>query len=147
MSASTPNSDDVVAVDTSVAVPLLMQRHTAHAEVSRWARGRSLALSGHAGVETYSVLTRLPADARLDPHDAVTLMDASFTRTLTLPARSAARVPRDLATIGVAGGAAYDALVALAARAHGVPLATRDSRALATYHACGVDVIVVEDSG
>lgn len=146
MSANAPGRDDVVAVDTSVAVPLLMQRHTAHAEVSRWARGRGLALSGHAGVETYSVLTRLPADARLDPHDAVTLMDASFTRTLTLPARSAVRVPRDLADIGVAGGAAYDALVALAARAHGVPLATRDSRALATYHACGVEVIVVENS-
>jgi len=49
-----------VAVDASVAIPLLVRNHSAHATVSRWKRGRELALSGHALVETYAVLTRLP---------------------------------------------------------------------------------------
>ena len=38
----------VIAVDTSVAIPLLLDSHTAHAEVAAWARGRRLALAGHA---------------------------------------------------------------------------------------------------
>jgi toxin FitB len=44
---------------------------------------------------------------------------------------------------GVAGGAVYDALVALAAKEHGAPLATRATRARGTYDAVGVKVIVV----
>jgi toxin FitB len=54
----------VTAVDTSVAVPLLMSSHHAHPVIAAWAMGRSLGLSGHALAETYSVLTRLPGDAR-----------------------------------------------------------------------------------
>ena len=54
-----------VAVDTSVAVPLLVRSHHDHADVVRWWNGQEIALSGHALVETYSVLTRLPGDARL----------------------------------------------------------------------------------
>ena len=42
-----------------------------------------------------------------------------------------------------AGGAVYDALVALAAREHGAALATRDARAGGAYDAAGVEVIVV----
>jgi hypothetical protein len=49
-----------VAVDTSVAVPLLVQTHGAHAVVVRWWSGREVALSGHAAAETYSVLTPCP---------------------------------------------------------------------------------------
>lgn len=37
----------VVAVDTSVAVPLLVAGHQQHALVSGWARDRTLCLSGH----------------------------------------------------------------------------------------------------
>jgi toxin FitB len=53
-----------VAVDTSVAVPLLVRSHQHHPEVVRWWAGQELALSGYALAETYSVLTRLPGDAR-----------------------------------------------------------------------------------
>ncbi|MFT3855828.1 MAG: hypothetical protein QM733_24345 [Ilumatobacteraceae bacterium] len=45
-----------------------------------------------------------------------------------------------LADRGIAGGAAYDGLVALAARQHGVTRATRDARARSTYEALGVAV-------
>ncbi len=49
----------------------------------------------------------------------------------------------ELLRVGIAGGAVYDALVALAAKEHGAPLATRDARARGTYDAVGVKVIVV----
>ena len=53
------------------------------------------------------------------------------------------RKPDTLSRLGIAGGAVYDALVALAAKEHGAALATRDARACGTYDALGVAVIVV----
>ncbi len=97
----------------------------------------------HALAETYSVLTRLPGDARLAADDAVRLLDARFATPLVLSADHARKVHATLGRIGTAGGAVYDALVALAAREHGAPLATRDARARGTYDAVGVKVIVV----
>jgi toxin FitB len=130
----------VVAVDTSVAVPLLVAGHQHHAQVAAWARGRTLCLSGHSLAETYAVLTRLPGDARLSAPDAVTLIDENFAQPLMLSARAARQSHRECANKGVTGGATYDALIALAARDHGVPLATRDARARSTYEAIGVIV-------
>lgn len=132
-----------LALDTSVAVPLLVRTHAAHESVVRWWAGREIALSGHAAVETYSVLTRLPGDLRLAPDDAARLLEARFGPALLLGAESARRLPRRLADLGIAGGAAYDALVALAAAEHGAALATRDARAKDTYDAVGVRVVVV----
>lgn len=54
-------------------------------------------------------------------------------------------VPATSAALGIAGGATYDALVALAARASDLPLATRDQRAASTYAAIGVTVDVIAD--
>lgn len=132
-----------VAVDTSVAVPLLVRSHQHHAQVALWWDGQELALSGHALAETYSVLTRLPGDARLSAEDAAHLLDARFTTPLTLSGSVAAQVHRTLSRLGIAGGAVYDGLVALAAKEHGVALATRDARARGTYDAVGVKVILV----
>jgi predicted nucleic acid-binding protein len=132
-----------VAVDTSVAVPLLVRSHHDHAAVVRWWNGQEIALSGHALAETYSVLTRLPGDARLAPADAARLLHARFASPLVLGSPPARKLPETLSRLGIAGGAVYDALVALAARQHGVALATRDARARGTYDAVGVKVIVV----
>jgi len=132
-----------VAVDTSVAVPLLVATAVPHSAVFAWARDRTLHLSGHALVETYSVLTRLPGDIRVAPADAVRLIDANFDPPLVLDEQTAASVPQMLAARGIAGGAAYDALVALAAAQHRVPLATRDSRARDTYRMIGVELQIV----
>lgn len=52
------------------------------------------------------------------------------------------RLPQVLAQLEIAGGAVYDALVALAAAEHGATLATRDARAKDTYEKVGVRVIV-----
>lgn len=132
-----------VAVDTSVAVPLLVRSHQHHADVVRWWGGQELTLSGHALPETYSVLTRLPGDARLSASDAARLLDARFTTPLTLSGQAAREVHATLSGLGVAGGAVYDGLVALAAKEHGMALATRDARARGTYDAVGVNVILV----
>jgi predicted nucleic acid-binding protein len=132
-----------LALDTSVAVPLLVQTHSAHAAVVAWWNERPIALSGHALAETYAVLTRLPGDVRLSPADAARLLDERFARPLLLPAKTAARLPRILAEARIAGGAVYDALVALAALENECMLATRDARAKATYDLIGTRVEVV----
>ena len=117
-----------LALDTSVAVPLLVASHRDHAVVVRWWDRRDVALSGHAFAETYSVLMRLPGDARVTPADAARLIRARFTDPLTLAHESFARLPQLLGSLGIAGGAVYDALVALAAIEHDADFATRGAR-------------------
>ena len=131
-----------LGLDTSVAIPLLVQTHRSHAEVVEWWAGREIALSGHALAETYSVLTRLPGDLRVMPADAARLISERFADPLLLGRRTARRLTAVLSRFGVAGGAVYDALVALAAVEHGAELATRDNRAIATYETVGADVVV-----
>ena len=131
-----------LALDTSVAVPLLVQPHRAHKAVVGWWDGREVALSGHALAETYSVLTRLPGDLRVAPADAARLLAERFVEPLLLGSEVARRLPVVLGRLGIAGGAVYDALVALAAVEHDVDLATRDIRAQATYETVGARVVV-----
>ncbi len=131
-----------LALDTSVAVPLLVRTHRAHTAVVRWWDGRAVALSGHALAETYSVLTRLPGDVRLTPADAARLLGERFLEPLLLGRKVAGRLPEVLGQLGIAGGAVYDALVALAAVEHDVDLATRDVRARATYETVGARVLL-----
>jgi toxin FitB len=127
-------------VDTSVAIPLLVTSHVAHREVDASVGPRSVALSGHALHETYAVLTRLPGDARVRPEDAIRLLRERFEPAALLDARSVRTAPGVLAASGISGGATYDGLVALAARAAGIPLASRDRRAQGTYRMLGVPV-------
>jgi len=133
-----------LALDTSVAIPLLVATHRAHVDVTRWWNGREIALSGHALAETYSVLTRLPGDLRLTPADAARLLAARFAEPLVLGSDATVRLPEICGRMGIAGGAVYDALVALAALEHDAELATRDARAKATYDVVGVRVVVAE---
>jgi predicted nucleic acid-binding protein len=134
-----------LALDTSAAVAFLLRSHTAHSAARRHVGPRRPTLTGHSLAETYSVLTRLPGDARLAPLDAVTLLEANFGEAAVLDQETAASIHSVLAPIGVAGGAVYDALVALAARQAGLPLATRDRRAAATYSALLDHVELVTD--
>lgn len=133
-----------VLLDTSAAVPLLVTSHTAHREVSAALAGRRVALAGHAMHETYSVLTRLPGDARLAPEDAVRLLRDRFGPAVVLDADSTRHAPSVLAGAGVAGGATYDGLVALAALSANLPLASRDRRALNTYRILGASVELLD---
>jgi len=53
------------------------------------------------------------------------------------------KLPVTLSRLGIAGGAVYDALVALAAKERGAALATWDARARGAYDAVGVEMIVI----
>ena len=132
----------MLAIDTSVALPLLVLTHEAHPAVVAWWGGRDLLLSGHALLETYSVLTRLPGDLRVAPHDASRLLRERFGAPLLLDQDTIRRLPDLLAARGIAGDAVYDAEIALAAVEHRVELATRDLRARATYETFGARVVV-----
>ena len=131
-----------LALDTSVAVPFLMESHSSHRQLRRRLAGRSLVLTAHSLAETYSVITRLPGDARLSPSDAADIIEGAFGPPALLDPASVASLPALLAPLGIAGGAVYDALVGLAATRNGLPLATRDARAAPTYAALGVEVEV-----
>jgi predicted nucleic acid-binding protein len=134
-----------LALDTSAAIPLLMSSHVAHREVRRQLQGHDLVLTQHSLAETYSVLTRLPGDARVAARDAVRLIDANFDPPALMPLEVATAVPASMAELGIVGGAVYDALVALAARSHSLTLVTRDLRASATYSVVGVDLRQIID--
>src|SRR5690606_35961286 len=99
-------------------------------------------LAGHAHIESYAILTRLPAAHRRHQETVMRLLAHNFPATVHLPADIAMDAVRQLAERGIAGGAAYDGLVALAARHHHLPLLTCDERARATYDAFGVEVEV-----
>lgn len=124
-----------LALDTSAAIAYLVRSHVAHAAVEAHVAGREVVLTGHSLAETYSVLTRLPGDARLTPTDATRMLEATFGPAHLVPPAVATTLPRVLAPLGISGGAVYDALVALAAREAGATLVTRDRRAAATYAA------------
>lgn len=132
-----------VALDTSAAVPLLLRSHPAHRAVAAQVRGVQARLTGHSLAETYSVLTRLPGDARVAAADAASLLCELGEPLLPGPASTSALATR-FARLGVVGGAVYDGLVALAAADADVPVLTRDGRALPTYRALGVTVQLLE---
>jgi predicted nucleic acid-binding protein len=130
-------------VDTSVAVALVVADHEHHAATLRALGSRRLGLAGHAAFETFSVLTRLPPPARRTPATVARLLTANFPHSRFLGADAAAALLAELHTVGIAGGAVYDALVGAAAKEHGIVLATRDRRALDSYRALDVRLEVL----
>ena len=127
-------------LDTSAAIPLLLEYHDAHDVVVAAAADRPLSLPSHALAETYSVLTRLPGDARLELDDAVTLIDTRFDAILPLSDSVQQSLHRRLRDVGVFGGAVYDGIIALTAVEHGATLLSRDARAWRIYAALGATV-------
>lgn len=132
-----------VLVDTSVAIALTVVDHKDHEATVQALGDRRLGLAGHAAFETFSVLTRLPPPARRTPATVARLLAVSFPHSRYLGAEAAASLLAHLVTAGIAGGAVYDALVGASAGEHGLPLATRDRRALETYRALDVNVELV----
>lgn len=124
--------------DTSVLVAALVTWHPRHTRARRAVAERVTALPAHVLIETYSVLTRLPAPHRLSAAvagEAVTGIDLDL---LTLPAPQQVQTIGTLARREVRGGAAYDGLVAATARHHDATLLTSDRRAARTYQTLGV---------
>lgn len=127
----------MIAADTSVLVAAFASWHESHA--AALAALPDVRLVGHCVVETYSVLTRLPPPHRVPPPLAAGWLDRIATTTpLTLPPRQLRDLPGRMTDRGIAGGAAYDALVAATALHHAAELVSLDVRAVATYRSIGV---------
>ena len=96
----------------------------AAAEIERrLVRRERLTIAAHAIVETYAVLTRLPAPHRLAPADAWALVKANFVTPATVVPLTAAghtTLLDRLAANGVGGGRTYDGLIAACAVEAGV---------------------------
>lgn len=93
----------------------------------------------HCALETYSVLTRLPPPHRAAPGLVRDFIAARFGASLLgLSARAYRAFLLELPERAIVGGAAYDALVAATAAAHGAELITCDHRAAALYERYGV---------
>ena len=133
----------VVLLDTSTAIALVVEDHEAHGATLEAVRGRRLGLSGHAWFETYSVLRRLPPGLRRSPADVTRLLASNFPASAFLGEVESLDLGRELARLGVSGGTVYDALVGAAARQHHVPLVSRDARARPVYEALGVEIEVI----
>lgn len=127
-------------VDTSVAVAFLVGDHDHHDATFEALADRRLGLAGHTAFETFSVLTRLPPPGRRTPVTVARLLAANFPDSRFLGIEGAAGLLTSLADHGVAGGSVYDALVGATAVEHGLPLVSRDRRALDTYRELGVEV-------
>jgi predicted nucleic acid-binding protein len=126
------------AADTSVSIPALLTDHDAH-ELAEEALSTCEATIAHVGIETYSVLTRLPPPHRIEPADAGGIVAARLPAAwVSLDAHSYRVLLGRLAEVRVAGGATYDGLIALAALEHGLELVSRDRRAAQTYRALEV---------
>ena len=81
----------------------------------------------------------MPGSLSVDPLDAAALMDRVFPEVVWLAPNDAQALRSKLPTVGISGGAVYDALVGHAALSNGRRLLTRDLRARRTYDLLGVD--------
>lgn len=124
LSAASADAERRFALDTSCLVALVCAWHEHHAPTlaaveQRLDAGKSLALAAPALVETYAVLTRLPAPHRLSPADALVLLAENFERRWQAVALSADEVWALLHAAPASklyGGRTYDAVIAACAR-------------------------------
>ena len=123
--------------DTSVLVAAFSTWHAAH-DTARAALVGVRDLISHVELETYSVLTRLPAPHRAPAGVAAEYLARQYAgERLVLGERTRSSLVAGLAETGIWGGRAYDALVAATAADHGRTLLTRDRRAVAVYERVG----------
>jgi predicted nucleic acid-binding protein len=134
-----------VLVDTSVAVAIVLEDHEHHAAALGVIGNRRLGLAGHAAFEIFSVLTRLPPPARRSPQAVTRLINANFPSIKHLTPSAAEALLTKFASLGIAGGSVYDALVGAAAAESGLVLLTRDARAIPVYRALQIDIEVIRE--
>ena len=131
------------AADTSLVVAAFASWHERHEGARRVLDG-GLRLIEHCALETYSVLTRLPA-----PHRTAGAVVREFLQTrfpqpfLRLSAAEYKGFILGLPDHNVTGGTAYDALVAATAASCGADLVTCDQRAVPLYERYGVHTQVL----
>jgi predicted nucleic acid-binding protein len=130
----------LIAVDTSVVVAAFASWHEALAEAVRVVAQRP-DLPAPCALEVYAVLTRLPPPHRAEGALVRDFLDRTFPGALLmLPADQSRELIGALVEMGIAGGAAYDAVIATIAVHHQRGLVTLDRRARPTYDRVGVAV-------
>lgn len=126
----------MIALDSSIVIASFGAWHEHHG-LAREALADDPRLTAHTALEAYSVLTRLPDPFRAEPGTVVEFLRRTFpANRLVLADARHQQLPCLLADLGIAGGAVYDALIALTALDSRAELLTLDRRALATYERC-----------
>lgn len=125
--------------DSSLLVAALSSWHPLHTRAQVLIEERVDAIPAHALLESFSVLTRLPAEHRLSVSFVADALSQLRLKPLTLPAREQLAMLRSLAVVNIGGGAVYDGLVAATSKHHALVLISADHRARTTYDAIGVD--------
>jgi predicted nucleic acid-binding protein len=126
------------AADTSVVVAAFASWHEHH-DLARSAFDSGMNIVEHCALETYSVLTRLPPPHRCSGAVVRDFLRVRFTRPfLRLDGPAYKEFLANLPEREIAGGAAYDALVAATAVYCGAELITCDRRAGSVYERYGV---------
>lgn len=137
--------------DTSCMVAAVCAWHEHHeaaqSEVARrLGEDQPMLVAGPALVESYAVLTRLPPPHRLSARDAHRLIGASFVenaRVVALEGRAYRLLLATMAAEGIAGGRAYDAVIAeCTLRERGVTLLTFNVDDFAPFASRGLAIVV-----
>jgi predicted nucleic acid-binding protein len=131
-------------VDTSVVVgALTLADESVRAECEKALRS-SPAPIAHVFLETYSVLTRLPAPLRMTGMQAGTFLSQAFPKSpLAIGPDENRKLLDVLMHEHIIGGSTYDALIAFTSVKHSAQLITRDRRAAATYAAMGASITFI----
>lgn len=107
-----------VFCDTSVLIASVLQDHVHHkpaaAALSRIRQGDDIGhASAHALAETFSVLSRMPTEPKLQPADVLDILENDILPhflLVALPPEDYAPAIRDLVAKGLGGGRIYDLL-------------------------------------
>lgn len=130
----------MIAADTSVVVASFASWHEFHTRALEVLE-RDPHIPVHAALETYSVLTRLPAPHRAAPHVVEAFLRQNFAdRLISFEVDRFMGLLAELAQRGIVGGATYDAHIAATVRESGRVLVTFDERARRTYEQLGVTI-------
>lgn len=139
----------MIAPDTSVIVAGFDPHHRFHAEAVPALLDVKLSgrLVAHTMAESYAVLCSSGGPFRFEPEPVIAYLDQFLERSDPIQPRVGSyREALDLLGPGNrAGGAVYDALIALAVRDAGIGLVSLDRRAGRTYAACGVEARMLAD--
>lgn len=126
--------------DSSIVIAAFASWNEFH-EAALEALGDIRDLVAHVELESYSVLTRLPEPFRAEPAIVARYLCDDFPgQRLMLPAGEQRQLVERLARLAIAGGAVYDAIIAVTAAHHGLSLLSCDRRAARTYDRLGTEV-------
>lgn len=132
------------AVDSSVVIAGFASWHEQHGR-ARAALETGPHLIAHCALESYAVLTRLPAPHRASSAIVTEYLRAQFPSDPLSLAIPAITLVEELCALGISGGTVYDGLIAVTARSHHATLFTLDRRAEAIYTRCGTNFVNISE--